>query len=116
MNIPLQLTFRGFPRSEPLAEYVRRRAAKLSTFHDGITGCHVVVEAPHRHSHKARPYRVCIDLTVPGDELVVSRDAAQAAIHDAYAAVDAAFDAAQRLLSDSARLRRRAYHATPELR
>ena len=73
MKLPIRITFRDLDRSDALELYVRERAAKLDTFADRITGCHVAVEAPHRHQHTGRHYRVRIDLTVPGAEISVGK-------------------------------------------
>jgi ribosomal subunit interface protein len=107
MQTPLQITFRNLDTSDAVANYVRERAAKLERFHPRITGCHVALEAPHRHKRHGYHYRVRIDLAVPGGELVVSRhEDAKTNLEDLYAAIDAAFDGAQRLLEEHLRKRR----------
>lgn len=107
MQTPLQITFRGVPSTEPIESYVRRRADKLERFFDRITGCHVMIETPHRHKRHGHHHRVRIDLIVPGDELVVARDPAERKVNeDLYASIDAAFDDAQRLLEDHVRTQR----------
>jgi cold shock CspA family protein/ribosome-associated translation inhibitor RaiA len=73
MQSPVQVTFRDIQPSDAVSAHVEKRAAKLDTFFDRITHCHVVVEAPNRtHKHGPR-YHVRIDLRVPGKELVVSK-------------------------------------------
>jgi len=47
----------------------------LETFYSQITGCRVAVEVPHRHHVKGSPYHVRIDLTLPGGEVVIKREA-----------------------------------------
>jgi ribosomal subunit interface protein len=101
MELPLQLTFHGLPHSDAMADVIRRKADKLDTFFDRIVSCRVAVESPHRHKHEGHPYRIGIEVGVPGSEIVVSTTDP-----DAYAAVDAAFDDVARRLSDHARLRR----------
>jgi ribosomal subunit interface protein len=104
---PLQITFRDVPYSGALEAYVRRRAAKLETFSSRITGCHVAVEAPHRHKHTGRHFRIRVDLTVPGGEVVVSHaQGDDEANQDAYSAIDEAFDRLGRRLEDHERRRR----------
>lgn len=104
MELPIQVTFRGIPRSDAIDAYVRDRAAKLETFATRITGCHVAVESPHQHQQSGRPYRVRIDLTVPGGELVVAHAPDEdPTIQDAYAAIDQAFDQMGRRLQDHQR-------------
>jgi ribosomal subunit interface protein len=104
MQIPIQVTFHGIERSPAIEDYVRQRAAKLETFFDRIVGCHVTLELPHQHHVHGGHYRVLIDLTVPGAELVVGRSPAKGRTYeDAYAAIDDAFDDAGRVLQDHVR-------------
>jgi cold shock CspA family protein/ribosome-associated translation inhibitor RaiA len=132
MQIPLQITFRNMPRSNAIEENIREKTNKLESFFDGITSCRVIVEAPHRHHYKGKAYVVRIDMSVPGDELVINRapkrlEAAKtpdpqeletawaeshepskhAAHEDVYVAIRDAFNAAGRKLQDYARRRRR---------
>ncbi len=108
MILPCQLTFRDFPSSPALADLVQRKADKLDEFFNPIVSCRVVIEAPHRHHQHGRHYHVRIDLTVPGGELVVGRDPVERKMHeDAYAAVEDAFDDAERMLHEHARRVRR---------
>lgn len=97
MDQPLQITFRGFPRSEALEEKVKGKLEKLSRLYGRITSCHVVIEAPHQHHQKGRAYSVSIDMTIPDAELVISRDGSHSD-PDAYIAVRDAFDALGRRL------------------
>jgi ribosome-associated translation inhibitor RaiA len=46
------------PHSDAIETYVRRRAEKLETFSARITGCHVVVESPHKRQKSGRHFRV----------------------------------------------------------
>jgi ribosomal subunit interface protein len=120
MQLPLQVSFRNMPPSPAIEEHVRERAAKLEEFHGDITGCRVVVEAPHRRHHQGNLYHVRVDITVPGREIVVSREpAAHHAHEDAYVAIRDAFDAARRQLEDHARERRgqiKAHEPAPHAR
>ena len=107
MRLPLQVTFRNMQRSEAVEADVREKAAKLDTFYDGVMSCQVVVEAHHKHHHKGNLYHVRIDLTVPGNELLVTREPKDHRAHeDVYVAVRDAFDAARRQLEDYVRRRR----------
>jgi ribosomal subunit interface protein len=107
MKLPVQITFRDMSSSEALEANVREKAQKLDRFYDGIMGCRVVVEAHHKHHHKGNLYHVRIDLTVPGQELIVSREPVEDHSHeDVYVAIRDAFDAARRQLEDYARRHR----------
>lgn len=104
MQMPVQVTFRNLDASPALEADVLRRAALLDRYHPRLQSCHVAVEAPHRHKRKGAPYRVRIDLVVPGAELVVGRNPDEHAAHaDVYVAVRDAFRAARRELMDAAR-------------
>ena len=107
MRLPIQITFRNTLRSDSIEAYVRARAKKLESISGRITGCQVVVEAPHRHQRRGRPFRVRLDLTIPGGEIVVSHSPAEDSTNeDAYAAIDDAFDRLGRRLEDHVRRRR----------
>jgi ribosomal subunit interface protein len=115
MTMPVQVTFRDIPHSDAVAEHVNRRAAKLETFHDRITKCHVVVEAPHRHHKHGKRYHVRIDMHVPGKELVVSKNPDDTK-EDLHAAIDDAFGDAERVLEDHSKelkLGQRGTHQKP---
>jgi ribosomal subunit interface protein len=102
MELPVQVTLRDISPSEAVEGYIRERADKLDAFYDRIMSCRVVVEAPVRHHRKGGPFKVRIDLTVPGDELVVNRQADE----DIYVAIREAFDAIRRRLEDYVRRQR----------
>ena len=107
MQIPLQITFRGFPHSDAVEANIRQKAEKLEKFHHHIMSCRVVVEAKHHHHHKGNLYHVCVDITAPHKELVVSRDHHDEHAHeDVYVAIRDAFNAATRQLEDYARTQR----------
>ena len=107
MQLPIQIAFHNMDRSETLEEQVREKASKLDEFCDHIMGCRVVVEVPHHHHQRGNQYQVRIDITVPGDEIAVNREAPE---HTAYkefeVALRDAFDSAKRQLEDYVRRRR----------
>jgi ribosomal subunit interface protein len=102
MELPVQVTLRDISPSEAVEGYIRERAAKLDEFYDRIMRCRVAVEAPVRHHRKGGPFKVRIDLTVPGDELVVNKQSDE----DLYVAIREAFDAIRRRLEDYVRRQR----------
>lgn len=104
MKQALQITFRHMDSSPALEEEIRSRADKLETFYSPVIHCRVVVEASHHRHHQGNLYHARISVTVPGHEVVVSRDPGQHNAHeDVYVAVGDAFDAADRQLEDLAR-------------
>jgi putative sigma-54 modulation protein len=98
MTIPVQIVYRDIDRTDAIDAYIRKHLDKLGGTHAGqVTSCRVALEAPHRHKQHGRHYRVRIDMTVPGAELVVDRNPDAGRGHeDAYAAIDDAFDHALR--------------------
>lgn len=107
MESLLRMTFRGFEPTPALEEYVRRHAAKLDRFSERLSATNVNLERPHAHKHHGRHFYVRIALTVPGATLVVARTRERdPSSTDLYAAIDAAFDDAGRVLQDHTRKRR----------
>jgi ribosomal subunit interface protein len=98
MQSQLKLTLHGVDHSEALESRIRTKVGKLEEFFSHITSCHVVVEMPHKHHHQGRLFNVRIDIGVPGNEIIVTRDQAE----DVYVALRNAFDAAKRQLKDYA--------------
>jgi ribosomal subunit interface protein len=105
MKLPLEITFRNVSRTDAIEQRIRSKAAKLDRFFDRITGCRVVVEAPHKSHNKGNTYHVRIELSVPGDELVVNRDPQDQEHEDLQIALRDAFAAAQRRLRSYVRRR-----------
>ena len=101
MQQALQIIFRNIPPSEAVEAKVRERAQKMAKFADNIMACRVTVEAPHKHQHKGSTYQIRIDVTVPGNEIVVSRDPGLNHAHEnVYVAIRDAFNALRRQLED----------------
>ena len=107
MQHPLQISFHGLDPSPAVEARVRERAARIERHHGRITACRVVVESSARHGGKGHQFRVAIDVSVPGAEIVVNRTPAKDKAHaDVYVAVRDAFDAADRQLAEHFRRRR----------
>ena len=125
MQLTPSITFRGIDPSAALEAEIRTRIGKLETYYRSIIGCHVLVELAQRHHEAGNRYHVRIDLTVPGEVIVVAHDAslhatdqdirlAKATKQDetdperkhAFVAVREAFDIARRRLQDYARRQR----------
>jgi len=107
MQLPLQVAFRHMKHSEEIEKLVRDKAAKLDEFSDHIMSCRVVVEPKGKHHLHGNLYEVRIDLTVPGEEIAVTREPNQhTEYRDIHIALRDAFDTASRLLEDYARRKR----------
>ena len=107
MKMPLQITFKGIPSSPAIATSVREHATRLAGVDDRIVRSHGAAGGPRHRHHTANPFGLRIVLTVPGDEIVVSRDPGKDhAREDMNVAIRDAFNAATRQLEDYARRRR----------
>ena len=107
MQVPVQITFRGFPRSHAMEAKISEKAEKLGKFYPNIIGAQVVVEAEHRHQSKGYLFHVTIEISVPQNKLVISHPHHERQDHeDVYVAIRDAFDAARRRLEDFSRRQR----------
>jgi len=99
VNVPLKIAWRHLHPVDSVDALIRKKAAHLERHHDRITGCAVTLELPQRHQRLGKHFRVRIEITVPGETLVVGRDPAASNAHeDLVAAVNGAFREARRVL------------------
>ena len=104
MQVPLQISFHNMDPSPAVEAIIREKAAKLDRYFGRIVSCDVSVEAPHRHHHKGKLYKVRIDIGLPDKDVHVNQEGPQDHAHkDVNVAVRDAFDAAVRQLEDHAR-------------
>ena len=116
MQIPLQITFRNLKRSPAVEAEVREHAERLDKFYDRIMSCRIVIEERHKHHHRGNHFHVSLDVTVPGSELVASREPDEHHRYtDVHVAIRDAFDSMRRQLEDFARRhdQQLKVHATP---
>jgi len=73
MQMPVQMTFRNMPVSDAVETECWNEVERLEQDFDRIVGCHVTVAEIRHCDSRRRHYDVRIDLTVPGEELVVNR-------------------------------------------
>jgi ribosomal subunit interface protein len=107
MQLQPEITYRDLGPSLAIETKINERLERLERHYGSIMGCRVMIEAQHRHHHKGKLYHVRVDLTVPGYELVVSRDPKDKQTHeDLYVAIRDAFDAMERQLESFAQRRR----------
>lgn len=102
MKLPLQITLRDFGPSDAVESAIREKASKLEQFHPNIMACRVTVTRSAKHKQHGNNYSVAIDVTVPGNEIVINRDHDE----DIYVALRDAFDAARRQLDEFSRIQR----------
>ena len=107
MQTPLRITFRHLQPSAAVESRVREYVERLERFHQRITSCQVIVEAPAAHRHKGAPFNVKIALSLPGAEINGHSERTDDAAHaDVYMALHDAFDIVKRCLKDHAREQR----------
>ena len=103
----IDVRFKGMERSAAMENAALARLQSLLKAHARITSCHVTIEAPPGHMRRGAQYRVCVDVVMPGAELVASRSPpGHAQNQDAYVALRDAFRAVRRELKESLRRRR----------
>lgn len=102
MQFSLHFTPKDLRLPKTIEQHIYDKAAKLPVFYPRILKCRVVLEGSVHHHRKGGPYRVRIDMSVPGAELLVNRHEH----HDIRVAVRDAFEAAQRRLEDYAQCQR----------
>ncbi len=104
MQIEPLIVFKGFSSSPDIEEVIRRRISRLERVHDRITSCRVTLELSHRRSRKGASYHVHIDVTVPGAEVVSTKDRTTDPAHENIrAAIRDSFDSVQHQLEDLSR-------------
>jgi ribosomal subunit interface protein len=110
MQMPLEITFHNMEPSETVEADIRKRVAKLEKIYERLVGCRVSVEALHKQHRTGNVYEVHIELMVPGQNLVVSREPHKAkeryANPDVYTSIRDAFKSAERQLKDFKRRQR----------
>lgn len=117
---PVVVSFRNMRVAAALEQEVRSRVTWLESFYPAVVGCRVVLEVPHRHRKHGRRLHVRIELSLPGEDVIVDHQPALAAVgraarksheldgrhKDAFVAIHDAFDVARRRLEDAARRQR----------
>src|SRR5437868_3577320 len=102
MRLPLEIVARNIDLTGPARLEIEERASKLDQFYDRIMRCRVTVEGPGRH-HLQGTCGLRLDITVPGKEIVISRQSGE----DILEAIKEAFGAAERRIEDHIRRARR---------
>lgn len=113
MQVPVQVSFHGIDHSDAVEERVREKVAKLEQFCSDMISCRVTIEQHHKNTSnehkKGEPFHVTIDVTVPGDELIVKRDPSPDNLkghEDVGIALRDAFQAMERQVKDYVQRRR----------
>ncbi|KVC49054.1 HPF/RaiA family ribosome-associated protein [Burkholderia diffusa] len=102
MKPPFELVFQGMPRSEALEAAAARHASRLGRFRQDISHCRVNVVLDEKHDHQGKPFNIRIEVTIPGHQLVSSKECEE----DVYVALRNAFGNVTRMLEDTTRKQR----------
>ena len=102
MELPLTIATHDVTLTPPIEQLIQEKAAKLERFHSRIVGCRVTVEGPEGHHKNGGHYRIRIELSIPGNDIVVNHKDGETL----PAAIREAFEAAQRQLDAREELRR----------
>lgn len=105
--------FQNLKETNHLRTLIEKKIEKLERFYPRITGCEVLVVAPNRsHHQKGLPYRVRIDVRVPGETIVVDPHHKQGTGFEYLKnAIQDSFETTSRRLHDYAEKRRKKWVA-----
>jgi ribosomal subunit interface protein len=108
MQVSPIISFHNMEPSEEAREHISDRVDKLERYSDRIIACRVAVRVPFRTQNEENEmYNVRISLTVPGEEIVVSRGGNVKTAHESiYQAVEDAFDTLEERLKKEMEKRR----------
>lgn len=107
MQIDPEVAFRNVEVTEPLRKQIQDGIRELERVFDRLTSCRIMVEQPDRRHRSGNLYQVRINLTMAGNEVVVSRSPTEHRENeDLRQAVGEAFDRAKRALVEFARKER----------
>lgn len=106
MKPTVEIRFTGMPASAALEHTILEHAEKLARFHPDPLALHAVVSQPHQHHQHGNVFHVLLTARVKGQELVINHTGGERGHADPYLAVNDAFHAMRRKLTDHARVRR----------
>ncbi len=99
-----QMSFHGMDPSPSVETQARDLAGRLEQFSDRISAIRVTVDPVHQRPRQGIIYRIRIEISAPGNRVVVNREPALDHAHeDIHAAIHDAFDVARRQLQDNGR-------------
>ena len=104
METEPQISFHGFDASPSLKALIERRIERLERYHPHIIGVRIAVEVPHRRHRTGNVWHVKVNVSVPGKDVAIQREAEVGRRHEVpEAAIRDAFDSARRRLQEHAR-------------
>jgi cold shock CspA family protein/ribosome-associated translation inhibitor RaiA len=97
----IEVHYRNVEKTPSIEGLIEEKVAKLQQVCADLISCRVSVERPQQHQRAGNPYRVRLDLKVPGREIVAVRESSKGDMHDSLAKVlRDAFTAARRRLRE----------------
>lgn len=104
MQIEPEIAFRGVEPTEGVKEEIRSGIDSLEQVSDQIMSCRIMVEMADHRQRTGNLYRVSINITLPGHEIIVNRAPAEhLPQEDLFQAIGEAFDRARQQLIEQAR-------------
>ncbi len=103
----LEIEHSDVPLTGETEAYIRNRAEHLRRLHPQVTLCRVSISAPASHHQQGGPFRVAVEVSVPGSKLSVNRRQAP----DLRLAIRKAFEAARRQVASRGRIQRQQVRA-----
>ena len=107
MQIPLELAFVGMDTPEWAKDDIQARVDKLNKLYERLVGVRVRVQRPNKLT-KGNPYEITIELSMPGEDIVVSKEPHHArekyADPDLRTVIRDGFKAAERQLKERKRV------------
>ena len=103
MDQRVEIRCRGTLCTPILTVCIRHWAAKLMGVCPSVERCDVAIEAQRRAQGSQRFYRVRLRLQVPGEDVVIVKQAATGGASGAFECVHEAFRAARRSLDEQVR-------------
>jgi ribosome-associated translation inhibitor RaiA len=120
MDAPLNITFHDLDQSDFIEGRIRERADRLEQRFGRIVSCNVTLAAPNRRHRKGNLFSCSIDVSIPGAEIVATRNPDDDHSHEnVQVAIRDAFNATERRLEDVVRKMRgqiKRREAPPEAR
>ena len=115
MQSPVQLSFRGLPRSGAITAEIHSRVERLEHLFGPLVRCHVVVEVRQQQGRKGNLHGLSIEASLPRIDVVRSHDVEHDYAHEnVYVAIRDTFNAVARELEDRIQ-RQRANERHPKL-
>ncbi len=111
----LEVNYRNVDKTTQIENLIEEKLLKLQEVCGDLISCRVSLEMPQQHQRAGNPFRVRLDLKVPGKEIVTVRESGEGDMHDPLPkVVREAFAAARRQLKEYMKRKQGEVKAHPE--